>query len=103
MLNIMLLSAASLSYTLAGVCMKYSQGLTKGLPSILLFALSVTAATFQTIAMKDSEMAVSYIFVVGLESVLAFLLGVVVFQESASVQRIVAVCLVTAGILLLHR
>jgi multidrug transporter EmrE-like cation transporter len=57
----------------------------------------------QAIAMKKLEMAVTYIFVLGLESVLAFLLGVLVFRESASLGRIVAVSLVTAGIILLNR
>ncbi|MBV8841507.1 MAG: hypothetical protein JO307_01740 [Bryobacterales bacterium] len=103
MLNAVLLIAASLAYTLGGVCMKYSQGLTKGLPSVLLFALFAAGAALQTIAMKNAEMAVTYIFVLGLESVLAFLLGVIVFRESASLERILAVCLVTAGIVLLHR
>jgi multidrug transporter EmrE-like cation transporter len=103
MLNAILLASASLAYTLGGVCMKYSEGLTKGLPSILLFVLFAAGAAFQTLAMKNSEMAVTYIFVLGMESVLAFLLGVVVFRESASADRILAVCLVTAGIVLLHR
>jgi len=83
--------------------MKYSEGLTKGWPSILLFLLFGAGAAFQALAMKNSEMAVTYIFVLGLESVLAFLLGVLVFRESATTERILAVGLVTAGIVLLHR
>jgi multidrug transporter EmrE-like cation transporter len=103
MVNFLLLLAASVAYTIGGVCMKYSQGLTRTLPSILLFALFIAGAAFQAIAMKKSEMAVTYIFVLGLESVLAFLLGVIVFRESVSLSRIAAVGLVTAGIILLYR
>ena len=103
MLNGLLLAAAALAYTLGGVCMKYSEGLTRGLPSIQLFVLFVAGAVLQTLAMKHSEMAVTYIFVLGLESVLAFLLGVLVFRESATAERILAVGLVTAGIVLLQR
>jgi multidrug transporter EmrE-like cation transporter len=101
--NLLLLVAAAVAYTIGGVCMKYSQGVTRALPSILLFALFIAGAASQAIAMKKLEMAVTYIFVLGLESVLAFLLGVLVFRESASLTRIVAVGLVTAGIILLNR
>ncbi|HEY6342724.1 MAG TPA: SMR family transporter [Bryobacteraceae bacterium] len=101
MVKLLLLLAASIAYTIGGVCMKYSQGLTRALPSILLFALFIAGAAFQAIAIEKSEMAV--IFVLGLESVLAFLLGVIVFRESASLGRMAAVGLVTAGIILLHR
>jgi multidrug transporter EmrE-like cation transporter len=98
-----LLVGASFAFTLGGVCMKYSEGLTKNGPSILLFVLFSAGAAFQALAMKNSEMAITYIVVLGLESVLAFLLGVLVFHEGASADRIFAVCLVTAGIVLLNR
>ena len=102
-MNFLLLAAASLAFTVGGICMKYSAGLTKPGPSVLLFLLFALGAALQALAMKDSEMAVSYIFVLGLESVLAFLFGVVIFRESASLLRVLAVTLVTAGIVLLHR
>src|SRR5215469_1336104 len=79
LVNGALLVAASIAYTLGGVCMKYSEGLTKVRPTALLFLLFVGGAALQALAMKNSEMAVTYIFVLGLESILAFVLGVVVF------------------------
>jgi multidrug transporter EmrE-like cation transporter len=97
------LAGASVAFTLGGVCMKYSEGLTKSGPSILLFVLFAAGAAFQALAMKNSEMAITYIFVLGLESALAFVLGVLVFHERAGADRIFAVCLVTAGIILLNR
>jgi multidrug transporter EmrE-like cation transporter len=48
-------------------------------------------------------MAVAYIFVLGLESVLAFVFGAYFFGETVSVTRVVAVGLITGGIVLLHQ
>jgi len=83
--------------------MKYSDGLTKAAPSVLLFVLFALGAALQALAMKNAEMAVSYIFVLGLESVLAFIFGVAVFHESAGLVKVIAVALVTSGIMLLSR
>ena len=45
----------------------------------------------------------TYIAVLGLEAVLAFLLGIWILSEPATPVRILAVILVTAGIVLLRR
>jgi multidrug transporter EmrE-like cation transporter len=100
--NLLLLLLASIAFTFGGVCMKYSDGLTKFVPSVLLFLLFAFGAACQAIAMRNSEMAVAYIFVLGLESLFAFALGVVVFGEAANFVRILAVGFITLGIVLLH-
>ena len=83
--------------------MKYSEGLTRPIPTALLFVLFCAGAAAQTLAMRHSEMGSTYILVLGLESILAFTLGVLFFSESAAPIRILAVLLVTAGIVLLRR
>lgn len=100
---VFLLCAASLAFTIGGVCMKYSEGLVRPWPTALLFGLFMAGAGFQAVAMRTSEMGVAYIFVLGLESVLAFLFSVSLFHEPASGTRILAVLLITGGIMLLHR
>lgn len=94
--------AAAIAFTLGGVAMKYSAGLTRLWPALTMFALFAAGAAAQAMAMRRAEMSATYIFVLGLESVLAFGLGVVVFSEPAPPMRILAVALVTAGILLLR-
>jgi multidrug transporter EmrE-like cation transporter len=81
--------------------MKYSDGLRRLRPAVLLFALFCGGAALQAVAMRRGEMGISYIFVLGLESVMAFGLGVWVFSEPATPVRILAVLMVTAGIVLL--
>ena len=95
--------AAAGAFALGGVCMKYSEGLTRPLPTALVFILFCAGAAAQTLAMRHAEMGATYILVLGLESILAFTLGVLVFSESATPVRILAVLLVTAGIVLLRR
>jgi multidrug transporter EmrE-like cation transporter len=94
--------AAAIAFTTGGVAMKYSAGLTRMWPTVAMFALFCAGAAAQAMAMRRAEMSATYIFVLGLESVLAFALGVVVFSESATPLRILAVALVTVGILLLR-
>ena len=72
---------AALFFTVGGIFMKLSEGLTKFWPTMIVFALFVTGAALQTLAMKREELAVTYLVVVGLESILAFLFGVLVFQR----------------------
>jgi multidrug transporter EmrE-like cation transporter len=94
--------AAALFFTVGGIFMKLSEGLTKFWPTMIVFALFVTGAALQTLAMKREDLVVTYIVVVGLEAVLAFLIGVLVFSESCTPVRIAGVLLITGGIISLR-
>jgi multidrug transporter EmrE-like cation transporter len=102
-MNLVLLIAASALFAGGGLFMKLSDGLTKLLPSIVLFVFFCAGAACQTVAMRRADMGVVYIFVLGLEAVLAMLLSVLVLGERANASRIAAVVLVVAGIALLRR
>jgi small multidrug resistance pump/quaternary ammonium compound-resistance protein SugE len=97
-----LMIAAAFAYTCGGVCMKYSLGLTRPIPTILLFVLFLLGAGLQALAMRSTDMGVAYIFVLGLESLLAFIFSIFVFNEMATLTRMLAVFLITVGIILLH-
>jgi len=101
--NLVLLVAAALAYTLGGVCMKYSEGLTRLPPSLAVGVLFLFGAACQALAMRRAEMSVAYIFVLGLESILAFAFGVAFFSEAVTASRLAAVGFITLGIVLLHR
>lgn len=83
--------------------MKYSEGLTRPAPSLLMAVLFLAGASLQALAMRREDMSVAYIFVLGLESMLAFAFGALIFGEAVTWSRIAAVALITAGIVLLHR
>ena len=93
--------AAALFFTVGGIFMKLSEGLTKFWPTVIVFALFVGTA-LQTLAMKREDLAVTYLWVVGLESILAFAFGVLLFSESCTPARIAGVVLIAGGIISLR-
>jgi multidrug transporter EmrE-like cation transporter len=93
---------AALLFTVGGVFMKLSEGLTRFWPTMIVFALFVCGAALQTLAMKREDLAVTYIVVVGLESILAFVFGVLLFSESCAPSRIAGVLLIAGGIISLR-
>ena len=93
---------AALFFTVGGVFMKLSEGLTKFWPTVIVFALFMAGAALQTLAMKREDLAVTYLWVVGLESILAFAFGVLLFSESCTPARIAGVLLITGGIVSLR-
>jgi len=94
--------AAALAYTCGGVCMKYSAGPTHPVPTVSLFVLFLLGAGLQALAMRSTDMGVAYIFVLGLESLLAFMFSVFHFNEVVTATRVPAVFLITIGIVLLQ-
>jgi multidrug transporter EmrE-like cation transporter len=98
----LLVVLAALSFSIGGYCMKLSAGLTRPLPSLLLFALFGLGAALQALAMRDQPMSVTYIVVLGLEAVTAYALGAIFLNEQSSITKLSGVALVVAGIILLR-
>ena len=93
---------AALCFTGGGVFMKLSNGFEKMAPASIALALFLGGAVVQTLAMKHAEMGVAYVFILGLEAVLAFAFGVFFFGESVSVPKMMGVALIIVGFALLH-
>jgi multidrug transporter EmrE-like cation transporter len=96
-----LVVSAALLYSTGGYFMKLSQGLTERVPTVMVFLCFCLGAALQTVAMRDEPMTVTYVIVLGLEAVVAYLLGTVLLQESTSVAKLGGVALIVAGIALL--
>jgi multidrug transporter EmrE-like cation transporter len=95
--------AAGLFFTAGGVSMKASVGMTRLAPTVLFFLFFAVGAAFQALALRNAELGVAYLVVLGLEAVLAVALGVVIFSEQVSVSKCLGVLAVVLGIALLHR
>ena len=93
---------AALFFTFGGVFMKLSSGFARLGPGTAALALFVAGAIAQTFAMKYAELGVAYVFVLGLEAVLAFSFGALFFGESVSVPKLLGVVLIIGGFALLH-
>ncbi|WP_394846140.1 SMR family transporter [Pendulispora brunnea] len=100
-MNFLLLVAASFLFAVGGLFMKYSLGLTRLGPTVVVLLLFCMGAACQTVAMKHEEMGVTYVVVLGLEAVVAFALSIGVLGESLSPPKLGAVLLILAGIALL--
>jgi multidrug transporter EmrE-like cation transporter len=97
----LLVVMAAVAFSVGGYCMKLSAGLTRPLPSALLFVLFTIGAALQAVAMRDEPMSVTYIVVLGLEAVIAYALGLIFLNEHSSITKVSGVALVVAGIVLL--
>lgn len=83
--------------------MKRSEGLTKLWPTVLLMLCFCSGAALHALAMKHTEMGITYIVVLGLEVVLSFWLSVAIFGEAVYGTKILAIALIACGIYLLNR
>jgi multidrug transporter EmrE-like cation transporter len=93
---------AALSFSIGGYFMKLSAGLTHLCPTILMFAFFSVGAVLQTVAMRNEQMAITYIAVLGFEAISALALSMFLLNESASMSKFAGVALVVAGIVLLR-
>lgn len=93
---------AALSFSVGGYFMKLSAGLTQFRPTVLVFTFFALGAGLQTIAMRDHQMALTYIAVLGLEAITAFCLGVFFLNETSSFAKLAGVGMVLAGIVMLR-
>ena len=93
-----LLIAAIVLEVAGTTCMKFSDGFTKTLPSVLIFVfygLSFTAFTF---ALKKLDLSLSYAIWAGAGTVLIAAIGVIWFKEPVSALKVGSVLLIVIGI-----
>lgn len=97
-----MITAAAVLYTIGGVYMKFSAGFTHLVPSLFVYLCFIAGASLQNVAMRQADLGVTYIFVLGMESVLALLFGILLFKESYSLLRLVGISLIVAGMIFLR-
>ncbi|HEY4016861.1 MAG TPA: SMR family transporter [Polyangiaceae bacterium] len=93
---------AALLFVFGGALMKLSSGFSHPVPGLAALVLFLSGAVAQTLAMKHGEMGVSYVFILGLEAVLALAMGAFFFSESVSVPKLLGVAFIVGGSVLLH-
>jgi small multidrug resistance pump/quaternary ammonium compound-resistance protein SugE len=89
---------ASAAYALGGLFMKRSGGLSHGPATLAFLALFVGGSVLQALGMKDTDLGVSYIFVLGVEALLAVVFSVFYLHESYAPSRMAAIALVVVGV-----
>src|SRR5262245_61212665 len=88
---------AALAFAVGGACMKASDGMTRLWPAVAIYVLFAAGATFQTLALTKAELGCAYMFSLGLEAVLVFAFGQLLFAESVSWLKVLGVASVVVG------
>jgi quaternary ammonium compound-resistance protein SugE len=78
--------------------LKYTEGFTRVVPSVLTLAAMAGSVFLLGIAMKSLPVGTSYAVWVGVGAVGTAILGMVLFNEPASAGRILSLGLIVAGI-----
>jgi multidrug transporter EmrE-like cation transporter len=102
-MQFLILVSAAVLFSLGGLAMKASAGLTRVGPSLALFALFCAGAACQAIGMRRTEMSITYLLVLGLEALTAFALSWLVLGERVTISKAGALLLIVGGIALLER
>lgn len=95
----LILLAGIVFEVLGTVMMKYAEGFTKLVPSILVFVfygLSLAALVF---VLEKMEVGNAYAIWASAGTALIVIIGMIFFKESVSVGKIVSICLIIAGII----
>ncbi len=79
-------------------CMKFSEGFTKVWPSIFIFVFYALCFSILTLALKTIEVSIAYAIWSGLGTVLIVTIGILWFQESVNLIKILSIVLIVIGV-----
>lgn len=94
---IMLIVAGLLEVTWA-CAMKYSNGFTVIIPSVITVVGYIASAVFLALALKSLPLGTAYAMWTGFGIVGTSVLGIFLFQEKLSVPQTICICLIVIGI-----
>jgi multidrug transporter EmrE-like cation transporter len=101
-IDILLSLSAALSFTVGGIFMEWSDGLSRFWPSLAIYGLFCAGASFQTLAIKNTSMGATYVLVVGLEAMIAMALSIFILKENHSILNLGGVVLIIIGVIFLR-
>jgi len=93
---------AILTEVVGTTLMKVSQGLTRLVPSVLMFLLYGISFAFMALALKRIEVSIAYAVWSGLGTALIAAIGIVWFRESFNIPKLVGIVLIIVGVILLN-
>lgn len=81
------------------ISMKYSEGFSRIIPSVMTIILMIISFGLLSKAMVDLPMGTAYAVWTGIGAVGAVILGIVFFGESVHIMRIGCISLIIAGVI----
>ncbi|NDV25230.1 multidrug efflux SMR transporter [Desulfovibrio sp. JC010] len=80
------------------VSMKFSEGFSRLLPSVLMFIFYGASFAALAIALKKIDVSVAYAIWSGLGTALIFAIGIFFFKESVSALKVLSLLLILTGV-----
>jgi small multidrug resistance pump len=96
------LLVAILTEVVGTTLMKVSQGLTRIVPTVLMFLLYGVSFVFMALALKKIEVSTAYAIWSGLGTALIGVIGIAWFRESINLPKMVGLVLIVVGVILLN-
>jgi multidrug transporter EmrE-like cation transporter len=93
---------AALLFSAGGYFMKLSDGMTRIVPTVAFLLMFLLGAVMQTFALEKTQLSVTYVLVLGIEAVTAFLLGIFMLGEHTTPLKFGGTALILVGIIALR-
>tara|TARA_Y100001934_G_scaffold49613_1_gene60293 strand:+ start:218 stop:538 length:321 start_codon:yes stop_codon:yes gene_type:complete len=81
--------------------LKYSEGFTKPVPTVFTIVTMMGSFWLLALAMRTIPLGTAYAIWTGIGAVGAVIFGIVMLGEAASIGRLIAICMILGGIILL--
>ncbi|MCX4189007.1 quaternary ammonium compound efflux SMR transporter SugE [Methylophaga sp. OBS3] len=98
-MNWLILIFAGLLEVVWAVGLKYTEGFSKPIPSIITIAAMLASVYFLSVAMRSLPLSIAYAVWVGIGMIGAVIFGVLVFKEPLTLFKLVSLLLITTGII----
>ena len=95
----LLLLAAGLLEVVWAIGLKYTEGFSRPLPSVITVAAMIASVWLLALALKTIPVGTGYAVWTGIGAVGTAILGIVLFSEPATAARLACIALIVAGIL----
>jgi small multidrug resistance pump len=83
---------------LGTICMKFAEGFTKLIPSILVFVFYGLSLVSLIFVLKKMEVSIAYAIWASMGIVLIALIGMIFYKEPVTAPRVISILLIVAGI-----
>lgn len=94
-----LLFSAGIIEVIFAISLKYNEGFTRLIPSLVTLASGGASLYLLMLAIKFLPVGTAYAVWTGMGAVGVAILGIVLFKESVDLYRILSICLVIVGII----
>jgi quaternary ammonium compound-resistance protein SugE len=94
----LLLIAAGLLEIVWAIGLKYTEGFSRVVPSVITIAATIGSVWLLSLALKSIPVGTGYAVWTGIGAVGTAILGIILFNEAATVARMACIGLIVAGI-----